>query len=59
MDRFPKDCWKKKCHRFHVWGMSIDDISCYCDELKKECYASNENFCHLICPLSGQPEEEK
>lgn len=32
-DRFPKDCWEKKCPHFHYWDMSIDDYTCFCDLL--------------------------
>ena len=24
-DRFPKDCWEKKCEHFRIWDMSIDE----------------------------------
>ena len=35
-DRFPKDCWEKKCEHFRVWDMSIDDMCCFCNLLKLE-----------------------
>lgn len=52
MSRFPKDCWDKKCEHFHVWDMSVDDLCCVCDILEKECYACDEDFCFLFCPLT-------
>ncbi len=51
VDRFPKDCWTKKCPHFHVRDMSIDDLVCTCDLLKKSCDACDEMFSFFICPL--------
>ena len=31
INRFPKDCWNKKCPHFTVWDLSIDDLCCYCE----------------------------
>lgn len=53
-DRFPKDCWKKKCPHFHVWDMSIDDLCCACDLLKMQCDACDQDFCFLLCPMSKE-----
>ena len=35
MNRFPKDCWGKNCPHFHTVDMSIVDLLCACDILKK------------------------
>ena len=50
-DRFPKDCWKKKCQHFHIRDMSIDDLVCTCDLLKMQCDACDEDLSFLLCPL--------
>ena len=50
-DRFPKDCWKKKCPHFHTVDMSIDDLVCTCDLLKMQCDACDEDWSFLLCPL--------
>lgn len=49
-NRFPKDCWEKKCTHFHVHDMSIDDLCCFCDLLNAQCDACDEDFCYLHCP---------
>ena len=54
MNRFPKDCWGKRCPHFHVWDMSIDDLCCLCDLLGKECDACDEDFSYLRCPKSEE-----
>lgn len=51
-DRFPKDCWKKKCKYFRTRDMSIDDLVCTCDLLKMQCDACDEDWSFLLCPLS-------
>ena len=51
-DRFPKDCWDKKCPYFHTRDLSIDDLVCTCDLLKISCDACDEGFCLYLCPLS-------
>lgn len=50
-DRFPKDCWKKKCPHFKAWDMSIDDLCCYCDLLEVQCDACDEDYCLILCPI--------
>ena len=50
---FPKDCWGRECPHFKVHDMSVDDLCCYCDILKVQCDACNEDFCHYICPLNN------
>lgn len=55
-DRFPRDCFKKKCSHFKCWDMSVDDLCCYCDLLQVECDACDEMFSLYICPL---PNDEK
>ena len=52
-DRFPNDCWEKKCPHFHVWDMSIDDLCCACDLLKKQCDACDGDYCLLLCPIDN------
>ena len=59
MDRFPKDCWDKKCKHFHVTDLSVDDLLCACDVLGYECDACDEDYCHLCCPLAEKTEEGK
>lgn len=27
-EKFPKDCWDKKCPHFHRRALSIDDLVC-------------------------------
>lgn len=56
MDRFPKDCWYKKCKHFHVTDMSVDDLLCACDVLKTECDACDEDFCFVLCQLAKEGE---
>lgn len=51
-NRFPKDCWEKKCPHFKVWDLSIDDLCCACDLLHKSCDACDEDFSFLLCPLT-------
>ena len=60
-DRFPKDCWKKKCPHFKCWDMSVDDLCCSCDLLKIQCDACDEDFCLYLCPLPnyGTPKESE
>ena len=55
-DRFPKDCWKKNCPHFKVWDMSVDDLCCYCDLLKIECDACNQDFCFYLCPVKERKD---
>ena len=55
MSRFPKDCWDKECPYFHYWDMNVDDLTCFCDKLKKQIDACDEDWCFYICPL----EEKK
>ena len=59
MNRFPKDCWDKKCSHFHVVDMNIDDLLCICDILQKACDACDEDFCFLLCPLGKRPPERQ
>lgn len=54
IDRFPKDCWIKKCPHFKCWDLSIDDLCCQCDLLKVQCDACDEDFSFYICPLQKQ-----
>lgn len=54
INRFPKDCWKKKCPHFKVWDLSIDDLCCYCELLKVQCDACDEDFSFYICPSTQQ-----
>ena len=51
MNRFPKDCWHKRCPYFHFWDMSVDDITCVCDKLHKQIDACDEDFVFMVCPL--------
>jgi len=57
-DRFPKDCWEKKCEHFHVWDMSIDDMCCFCDLLQLECDACDEDYSYVRCPKQKESEVE-
>ena len=57
VDRFPMDCWDKKCPHFHTVDMSIDDLLCFCDILGAECDACDEDFCYVVCPLGGKEAE--
>ena len=57
VDRFPKDCWNKKCPHFHTVDMSIDDLVCACDVLHMECDAVDEDYCFLLCPLPKEDAE--
>lgn len=50
-DRFPKDCWNKKCKHFHCYDLSIDDWVGQCDLLKIQCDMCNQDFCYFLCPL--------
>ena len=45
-DRFPKDCWNKKCPHFHTRDLSIDDLVCTCDLLKIQCDACESYKMH-------------
>ena len=53
-DRFPKDCWDKKCQHFHVKDMSIDDLLCTCDLLQMQCDVCDENFSFGLCPKKDE-----
>ena len=53
-DRFPKDCWDKKCPHFHTWDMSVDDLCCVCDLLEMKCDACDEDWSFLLCPKGGE-----
>ena len=57
-DRFPKNCWDKKCPHFHTRDLSIDDLVCTCDLLKIQCDACDEDFCLYLCPLPNEPKKE-
>lgn len=57
-NRFPKDCWDKKCQHFKVFDLSIYDLCCTCELLKVQCDACNEDFSPFICPLT-QLEERR
>lgn len=57
-ERFPKDCWKKKCPHFKVFDMSVDDLRCTCNILKISCDACDEFFSLYLCPLPNQKESE-
>jgi hypothetical protein len=50
-DRFPKDCWGKKCKHFKVWDMSVDDLCCKCELLGESCDACDEDYSFSKCPL--------
>lgn len=54
INRFPKDCWEKKCPHFKVFDLSIDDLCCYCELLKVQCDTCDEDFSPCICPLTQQ-----
>lgn len=58
-NKFPKDCWKKKCPHFKVWDMSIDDLCCYCELLKTKCDACNDDFIQYPCPLTSNNSKKK
>lgn len=58
-DRFPKDCWDKKCPHFHTVDLSIDDLVCTCDLLKIKCDACDEDFCLYLCPLPNDTRTQK
>lgn len=58
-DRFPKDCWAKKCPHFHVVDLSIDDLSCICDLLKQSCDACDEDFSFVLCPINNNKHTEE
>lgn len=49
-NRFPKDCWGKKCPHFHIRDLSIDDFVCKCDLLKISIDACDEDFSFYLCP---------
>lgn len=55
-DRFPKDCWGKKCPHFHTWDMSVDDLCCYCELLEMKCDACDEDWSFLLCPKDGEDD---
>ena len=57
-DRFPKDCWEKKCEHFRIWDMSIDDMCCFCDLLQLECDACDEDYSYVRCPKQKESEVE-
>lgn len=57
-DRFPKDCYTKKCPHFRCWDMNIDDLCCYCDLLKVQCDACDSDFCFYLCPLTNNEPSE-
>jgi hypothetical protein len=50
-ERFPRDCWEKKCPYFKVWDMSVYDLCCYCSLLQIECDACDQDFSYYLCPL--------
>lgn len=54
-DRFPKDCWDKKCSHFHTRDLSIDDLVCTCDLLKIQCDACNDT---RISKEGGEGDEK-
>ena len=58
MNRFPKDCWDQNCPHFYAWDMSVDDYTCVCDLLQKQCDACDEDYSFLLCPLPEKPKEE-
>ena len=58
-NRFPKDCWKKKCPHFHTVDLSVDDLVCSCDLLKLKCDACDEMFSLYICPMSDEDNNIK
>ena len=58
-DRFPKNCWEKKCPHFHTRDLSIDDLVCTCDLLKISCDACDEDFCLYLCPLPDDTRTPK
>jgi len=51
MRRFPKDCWSEECPHFNCWDMSIDDLCCYCDLLRVQIDACDEDRVFVFCPL--------
>lgn len=55
-NRFPKDCWNKRCKHFHVRDLSIDDLCCTCDLLKQQCDACDEDYNFYYCPLGNIKE---
>ena len=58
-NRFPKDCWLKKCPHFKLFDLSIDDLVCTCELLKVQCDACNEDFSPCVCPLTQIEERSK
>lgn len=52
-DRFPKDCWEKKCQHFHTVDMSVDDLLCACDLLGAECDACDEDYSFGAVPAEN------
>ena len=46
---FPKDC--AGCPHFKMWDLSVDDYVYFCDILKTQVDACDEDFCHIKCPL--------
>lgn len=56
MNRFPRDCWDKKCKHFHVTDMSVDDLLCACDVNGMEYDACDEDFSFVRCPLTEEGE---
>ena len=57
-DRFPKDCWGKKCPHFKVWDVSVEDLHCECTLLNKRCKGCDEDLCFIDCPLISEPALE-
>ncbi len=53
-DRFPKDCWEKKCEHFLVWDMSIEDMYCFCKLLRLGCDACDEDYSYVWCPKTKE-----
>jgi hypothetical protein len=49
-DRFPKDCWGKKCPHFKTYDLSVDDLVCHCKLLQISCDACDENYVLFLCP---------
>ena len=55
-NKFPKDCWKKKCKHFKVWELNVDDLCCYCELLDVQYDACDEIFSPYICPKDDKEE---
>lgn len=54
LDRFPMDCWDKKCPHFHVADLNVDDMVCTCDILQRSCDACDEDYNFTLCPLQKE-----